>query len=179
MVPGTPLPARTPSVPRPTRWKKAGNHQDEDGNEVRMGLNDFVWTGTNQDGTTSSAPLGSANPTVAEPNRSFGQMNNNETKANTNEYPLYALSMVFEVAQAGSGRSQPGGGVSLAARADRRSAVPDGRTPGEPAAAAVPAGNDDDVADLDGAVAAVSATARGRTVEILFDVPLDATARTG
>ena len=146
-----------------TRWKKMGIQQDEDGNEVRMGLNDFVWTGTNQNGTTSSAPLGSANPTVAEPNRNFGQMNNNETKANTNEYPLYALSMVFEVKQAGSGRGPPGGGVALAAKADRRSAVPDG--------------NDGDAADLDGAAAAVSATARGRTVEILFDAPLDATAR--
>ena len=156
-----------------------GIQQDEDGNEVRMGLNDFVWTGTNQAGTTSSAPLGSANPTVAEPNRSFGQMNNNETKANRNEYPLYALSMVFEVAPAGSGRGQPGGGVALAAKADRRSAVPDGRTPGEPAAAAVLAGNDGDAADLDGAAvsAAVSATARGRSVEILFDAPLDAAAR--
>ena len=80
-----------------TRWKKVGIQQDEHGNEVRMGLNDFVWTGTNQDGTTSSAPLGSANPTVAEPNRNFGQMNNGETKANTDEYPLYALSGVFEV----------------------------------------------------------------------------------
>ena len=167
-----------------TRWKKVGIQQDEDGNEVRMGLNDFVWTGTNQDGTTSSAPLGSANPTVAEPNRNFGQMNNNETKANTNEYPLYALSMVFEVAQAGSGLGQPGGGVALAAKAGRRSAVPDGQTPGAtgaggPAAAEVLPGNDGDAANLDGAAgaAAVSVTARDRSVEILFDAPLDATAR--
>ena len=165
-----------------TRWKKVGIQQDEDGNEVRMGLNDFVWTGTNQDGTTSSAPLGSANPTVAEPNRNFGQMNNNETKANTNEYPLYALSMVFEVAQAGSGLGQPGGGVALTAKAGRRSAVPDGQTPGAtgaggPVAAAALPGNDGDAANLDGAAAAVSATARGRSVEILFDAPLDATAR--
>ena len=165
-----------------TRWKKVGIQQDEDGNEARMDLNDFVWTGTNQDGTTSSAPLGSANPTVAEPNRNFGQMNNNETKANTNEYPLYAVSMVFEVAQAGSGRGQPGGGVSLTARADRRSAGPDGRTPGAADAGAPETsldrrGDNGDTADLNGAAAAVSATARGRTVEVLFDAPLDATAR--
>ena len=89
-----------------TRWKKKGLQQDEDGAAVAMDLNDFVWTGTDTDGGASAHPLGSATPTVAEPNRDFGQVNNNETYPNANEYPLYAISGVFEVAAAPSGNSR-------------------------------------------------------------------------
>ena len=85
-----------------TRWKKVGNQQDADGNPAPMDLGDLIWTGTNTNGTTSSAPLGAASATVAEPNLQFGWMDNGETPSTTIEFALYALSMVFEVAAAGS-----------------------------------------------------------------------------
>ena len=110
-----------------TPWRKKTNQQDEDGNAVAMGLNAFVWTGTNTDGTTATAPLGSANPTVAEPNRTFGQLNNNETKPNTSLFPLYALSGVFEVAA-------PPGGSGPRTQVLRLGPAPPGTAGGRPGA---------------------------------------------
>ena len=123
------------------RWKQRETQRDDDGNALTMGFNDFVWTGTATDGTTDSAPLGSARPAHAEPAHQFGQMDNGQNERdNTVELPLYALSGVFEVAAepGGSGERGVSGGpaperaaTGAARDGDSDPALGDGRAPGD------------------------------------------------
>ena len=113
-----------------------------------MGFNDFVWTGTETDGTTAadgavSASLGSDRPAHAEPEQQFGQMDNAQyERDNTVELPLYALSGVFEVAAVPGGSGERTRGVSggfaperaatgAARDGDSGPALGDGRAPGD------------------------------------------------
>ena len=125
------------------RWKQRETQRDDDGNALTMGFNDFVWTGTATDGTTDSAPLGSARPAHAEPAQQFGQMDNGQNERdNTVELPLYALSGVFEVAAEPGGSGDRRRGVSggfaperaatgAARDGDSGPALGDGRAPGD------------------------------------------------
>ncbi len=82
-----------------TRWRKQTNAQDENGNQVTFGLGHSVWTGTTNVGEISSNPLGSATPTIGRPGSTSPHQFEGvgRTASSTSTFPLYSLSMVFEV----------------------------------------------------------------------------------
>ena len=82
-----------------TPWRK-GSGQNELGEAVAFTSADFIWTGTTNRGVSHGSPLGSSTPIVGRPGHSSGtqQFESQVKPSNDQLFPLYGLSMVFEVA---------------------------------------------------------------------------------